>query len=270
MNRSLLLPLEGPNRGGVIGGPCGFSVSPMTTTTHHQLDQVRREWDSLSRSCLSREAAHLLQARSSPLKTKIIEDLRDIITLLELRSPLTQQERSTVVADLLTAVPENPLFARTLLQTLIPGIVTVARRLRWGQGGSEDQSAFLGDLITAAYELIIEWGGQVRPYAAPDLLNALRCRMRRRLEVELLAQTRSLDLLIETDALAIATVDGDPTQELGAMIMAAREDLDPLGAAALYGREVLGMTYRELAELTGASPKRLAMASREVARRILQ
>jgi hypothetical protein len=242
----------------------------MTTTTHHQLDQLRIEWRALSRSSRSREAAQTLVAASGPLKERAISDLSDVITLMEPSSRLSQHERAMVAADLLAAVPEDPLFARTLLQTLVPGLVSVARRLRWGQGTSDDPAAFLGDLITAAYELIIEWGGQVRPYAAPDLLNAVRCRMRRRIEAEQDARATSMDLLSETSQRAIATNDDDPTLALGARILAEKDSLDPLGATALYGREVLGMTYRELAELTGASPKRLAAASREVARRIWQ
>ena len=53
-----------------------------------------------------------------------------------------------------------------------------------------------------------------------------------------------------------------------ALALAGREVLDPIGAAALYGREVLGLSYRELAGMTGCTPRRLAEASRAVARRI--
>jgi hypothetical protein len=175
-----------------------------------------------------------------------------------------------VAADLLRGIPEEPLFARTLLQTLIPGVVAVARRLRWGQEAGEEPSVFLGDLITATYELILEWGGQERPFAAPDLLNALRCRMRRRLSSNSTASLQSIEDLSTADQRAVSVSDDDPTEALGARILAAKASLDPLGAAALYGREVLGMTYRELAKATGASPKRLASASRDVAKQIWQ
>jgi len=251
-------------------GRCGRHSVAMTTLHHHQLDQLRIEWTSVSRSPASRRAAKEIAARSKPLAGRLIYDLRDIIALLEPASPLSQRERSQVVADLLLAVPQDPLYARTLLQTLLPGIVSVERKLRWGAGSDTDPSAFLADLITACYELMMEWGGQERPFAAPDLLNALRCRMRRRM----MAERQSLDATFDettTELLNDVRSDGPSAcDEIGSLILANRANLDPVGATALYGKEVLGMTYRELATMTGLSPKRLAGASRDVARRILE
>ncbi|MEI8263201.1 MAG: hypothetical protein WCG59_05050 [Actinomycetes bacterium] len=240
----------------------------MTTTPHHQLDLLRLEWRSLSRSAASRDAAVRLCEISDPLQSCIVTDMRDVLALLEPASPLSQQQRARVAADLLALSPDDALMTRALLQTLLPGIIGVARRLRWGQGSGDDPGCFLADLITATYELIVEWGGQDRPYAAPDLLNALRCRMRRRLSPKNAYRTESFDTLEQVDNQATGIIDEDPTESLEARILAAKDTLDPVGAAAFYGREVLGMTYRELAAQTGISPKRLAAASREVARRI--
>lgn len=241
----------------------------MTTLQHHQLDQLRLEWKVLARSKASREAADLLAQRSKPLQRCVISDLRDVLAALEPNGPLSVNERAEVARDLLASIRLHPLFARTLLQTLLPGIVTVARKLRWGAGTGDDPSAFLADLITAAYELITEWAGQERPYAAPDLLNALRCRMRRRI---IPASTNEIvsTPLIEADAENQASTRHDHVAELAELIVAHRSELDPLGATALYGREVLGYSYRELSAMTGASQKRLAHAGREVARRIVE
>jgi len=152
---------------------------------------------------------------------------------------------------------------------MLPGLIAVARRLDWGRGRAEDPSSFLADLITAAYEVIAEWGGQERPYAAPDLLNAVRCRMRRRLIKSQPHREVSLELLEEQGALPPSATTTSSFDEFTALLRHENGELDPIGAATLYGREVLGLTYKELAEMTGISTRRLAAAEKAVARRIL-
>ena len=194
-------------------------------------------------------------------------DLGEVVGLLEPTSRLGQTDRARLAARLLTSAPEHPLIARALLQTLLPGIVSVARRLRWGAGSGDDPSTFLADLITVMFELIVEWGGQDRPYAAPDLLNAARCRMRRRMDA---LDDRTLVGLERPDGSMlepIPFVDQDPSDDLEAQIAVLCEG-DPIAAAGLVGRAVLGFTYREIAEMTGHSPRLLAERSRAAARRI--
>ena len=172
------------------------------------------------------------------------------------------------VADLLEACPDHPLLPRALLQTLLPGIVAVARRLRWGDRIGDEPAVFLGDMITLAFEVITEWAGQHRPYAAPDILNALRCRMRRRLANE---ATTTMPLE-HPDGSPIDPVAPETPDSLCSVEQQVREAAadDPLGAAALLGRELYGMTYDELAVLMDASPRRLAAAGKALARRISQ
>ena len=239
--------------------------------TQHQLDDLRREWSAIRRSSASRHATLDVVAHHegrSLLELGVV-DLGDIVTLLEPEGPLSQLERAELAATLLERSPSDPLIARALLQTILPGIVSVARRLRWGQSVGEEPAVFLADLITSAFELIVEWGGQRRPYAVPDLLNALRCRMRRRMEAEVNHAGLPLDRPDGTAFEPRPCVDEDPMASLEAMIAELGEECDRVGAAALIGREVLGLTYRELAEMTGYSPRRLSQAGREVARRIL-
>ena len=243
----------------------------MTTssTTHHHLDDLRQEWRSLGRSRASRLAFLLLREVHPRLEETRATDLADIVELLEPGSGLTQIERAELASSLLEVAPQDPLLIRALLQTLLPGLVAVARRLDWGRGRSEDPGAFLGDLISLTYEVILEWGGQRRPYAAPDLLNAVRCRMRRQL-LPVHRQREVAHGLLTDTSWVIATFDEDPLESIAGMLKEAGGDLDPVGVTALYGREVLGLTYRELAERTGISTRRLSAAGQQVARRILQ
>jgi hypothetical protein len=236
-------------------------------TSHHQLDDLRREWRMLASTSAAAAAARLLAEREPSLARLRLQDLAHLVDLLEPGGGLSQLERAEIVAMLLEHSGADQLLRRALLQTMLPGVVAVARRLDWGRGRSEGPTVFLADLITATYELIVEWGGQRRPYAAPDLLNAVRCRMRRRLEAEQAAVLTPIDELVAADALP-GIIDQDPTETLASLLRDRRNELDPVGAAALYGREVLGLSYRELSSMTGVSARRLAESGRAVARRI--
>ena len=59
---------------------------------------------------------------------------------------------------------------RALLQTLLPGIVWVCRQLRFGEGIIDDPSETLAMALGLASELLVDWSGESRQYAAPDIL----------------------------------------------------------------------------------------------------
>ena len=243
-------------------------MSPMTTYTTKQLDQMRSEWIAIEHSSASRAAFQCLCSHSDALETLSARDLGDLVRLLEPRSGLSSPERAQVVSELLRLAESHPLVPRALLQTLLPGLVGVARRLGWGRWAGADPGALLADLITLCFEVITEWRGQCRPYAAPDVLNAVRCRMRRQLANH--HPTASLDEeRAMANALCMAIEDTEPFDEIGARLKALGNDLDPIGAAGLYGREVLGYSYRELSAMLGVSPRTIAEASRRMAMRIL-
>lgn len=240
----------------------------MTTFTNHQLDQMRQEWQGISRSRAARQSLEDLASESHSIRSLGIKDLGDLVKVLEPGSGLDAAERAHVVSELLRLSGDDPLVTRALLQTLLPGLVGVARRLGWGRAAGMEPGVLMADLITLCFEVITEWRGQIRPYAAPDLLNAVRCRMRRQLAN--CHPSASLDSELERARdLCVAISDAEPFDEIGARLQALGADLDPLGAAGLYGREVLGFTYRELASMIGVSPRKLAEASRRMAMRIL-
>ena len=85
---------------------------------------------------------------------------------------------------------------RAILQALLPGLVTVARRLSWGSGGDwVDGRSFFSDLLTTTWEVISDWSGQDRPYALLDILSATRCRMRR----QILSRRSAREVMAGTD-----------------------------------------------------------------------
>ena len=93
-----------------------------------------------------------------------------------------REEAARLVRVLLREADADPFIGRMLVQALLPGLVTVAGKLRWGQGGDwQDGEEFFGELLATTWLVLREWAGQDRPYAVLDLLSAIRCRLRRQL-----------------------------------------------------------------------------------------
>jgi hypothetical protein len=186
-----------------------------------------------------------------------VVDLCELVAALEPRSGLETLARARLVAALL-ARAEDPVLRRCLLQTLLPGIVSVARILQFGDGIADDPRTFLADALTEAHELLGDWAGQCRPYAAPDLLGALRCRLRRRMLAD---KARRLELTMVPER-ADSDLDGaDVARALARAAAAGVTDVD-----LLYARCVLGYSAIELATAvgttTGVLRRRLAAAAR--------
>ncbi len=152
----------------------------MHHASHDLLTQLRTEWRGIARGRDARRVVARLRAAHPDVLPAHVTDLHGLVLALEPHGGLTQEERARVVTVLLDAAGE-PLVLRCLLQTLLPGIIAVARRLQFGAGIADDPRTFLADALHEAVDLLSQWSGQHRRYAAPDLLNALRCRLRRRM-----------------------------------------------------------------------------------------
>lgn len=142
------------------------------------LGQLRTEWERKGRTVEARKALLQLIDHAPALGLSPHGDLCDVVHALEVRGGRTVLERAAIVQALLECATD-PLLGRTLLQTLMPGIVSVCRQLRFGDGIIRDPSETLTMALGFASELITDWAGQSRQYAAPDLLSALRGRLRR-------------------------------------------------------------------------------------------
>ncbi|MDH2903994.1 MAG: hypothetical protein PXZ08_08610 [Actinomycetota bacterium] len=148
------------------------------TLTHDYLGQLRNDWRFAGRSCDSRRSCSRLRERHSGLALRDAHDLFDVVAALDTGSGRTVLERSRIVQALLVE-SVDPTTARALLQTLLPGVVSVCRQLRFGQGIVDEPHETVAVAVSLLHELIGDWAGQSRPYAAPDLLSALRGRLRR-------------------------------------------------------------------------------------------
>jgi len=149
----------------------------MTTKTDF-LGQLRHEWTRTGRTSGARQALGVLCSRHPELGLDPDGDLCDVVRQLEAGSGRCVLERATIVRALLEEAAD-PFLHRTLLQTMLPGMVGVCRQLRFGDGIIKDPSETLAMTIGLASELLTDWAGQSRQYAAPDILSALRARLRR-------------------------------------------------------------------------------------------
>jgi hypothetical protein len=222
------------------------------------LFQLRDEWRRIGRSRDARRCVDDLRRSGLDLPAGVV-DLADLVAALEPRGGLDQLERARMVAELL-ARSDDPLVRRCLLQTMLPGIVAVARQLQFGAGIADDPGTFLADALSVAVELLLAWAGQRRAYAAPDLLNALRCRLRRRMLVD---KHRRSELVNDEAVLErrCSDVPLDLVRDLAHAAESGVTDVD-----LVYARSVLGYTARELADVvgvtTGVLHRRLVVAAR--------
>lgn len=142
------------------------------------LFQLREEWRFEAHRHESQGALTGLRSRHPDLALDGLTDLGDVVRALEVKGGRSVVERARIVQGLLEDA-RDPFIHRALLQTMVPGIVSVCRQLRFGEGIVDDPSDVVSVALGLASELMVDWAGQSRPFAAPDLLSALKGRLRR-------------------------------------------------------------------------------------------
>jgi hypothetical protein len=230
--------------------------------THDVLHQLRQEWSDISRSLESRHAWNLVATRHSlPFLTDEV-DFGGVLMRLEPHQGLTVVQRSLVIQVLL--IEANDRFIhRALLQTLLPGVVSVCRQLRFGRGIVERPSDVLSEAIAMLSDLIREWAGQSRQYAAPDLLSALRGRLRRWLLKEKAVQQRIVGEIPESAASPAAS-----TLDARLAILGRHQEHQRL-VRLTWLRVFANQPLQALAEEEGVSVRQLQRELQEFARQHL-
>lgn len=146
-----------------------------------EIEALAAEWAVISRTREAREAVAILSEVSEATAAYEAFDLRQLLDTMRLAKGADQRNQAAqVLADTLANLDAHPLLPRFLLQALVPGLLSVAKKLQWGDGGPwEDGSEFWADLMAELWTVLVEWSGTYRQYAAGDLLNAVRMRLRR-------------------------------------------------------------------------------------------
>jgi hypothetical protein len=232
------------------------------------IDILNTEWNSLGRSRNAVRVLHLLAERDAnmgQLVYGLTPQPRSYSTPFELVEFMTRasgrvrrEQAAAVVRVLLRESDLDPLVSRFLIQALIPGMLTVASRLRWGQGGGwEDANHFFTELISTTWEVLSDWSGQDRPYAVLDVLSASRCRMRRQLFRE--RDLRKIQVRLTPNVLAQKTVRSETDlEELSRLLIDLRQQgMKSEEVQVMYAQHVLGYSISELASVTGRDRRAL-------------
>ncbi len=248
----------------------------MPTQTRQRIlpiEQLNSEWRTLGRSPAAVHALQHLADRDQTMAVLVrgADDGRSpaqpprCVTPCDLIDYMRQatgrrgrEEAAALIRTMLREAPGDPLIVRFLIQALIPGLLTVAKRLRWGQGGDwDDGSEFFSETLSITWMTLFDWSGQDRPYAVLDLLSAIRCRMRRQLfhakdhrqlQVQMtpgLTEPRATPSETDLEFLAKALID------------LRQEGMRAEDVEVLYANHVLGFSIAELAKVTGRDRRSL-------------
>jgi len=233
----------------------------MTDSELRPIDRLAADWRAASRSGPSRQALAALADAEDVVASLGVSDLGDLVDTLRSPPDAAGRDRAAqVVQAMIRSQAVHPLVPRAILQAVLPGLVSVARRLSWGSGGDwNGGGAFFVDLVTTTWEVIVDWAGDDRHYAVLDLLSAVRCRLRRQMLAHRAGRDR-LVLGLDVEALPATPWHTGSTalDELARTIDdLAGNGLDPMDAAVLYGHGVLGMSITELSRMSGLSRRHL-------------
>ena len=230
-------------------------------STTDLIAQLRREWQHSGRCTESVDALSRVRASHPEIDLEGLNDLYDVVRALEIPAGRGVLERAAIVGVLLEEATDPPV-RRALLQTLVPGVVSVCRQLRFGQGIVAEPSETLGVALSLLSELLVDWAGQRRAYAAPDLLSALRGRLRRWLLKEKGAATL-------VSAFDVADMAALSSSNLETRLASYRGGPDDRLARLTYARVFEGRSLRELAHDDHSAPSSLRVELQRFALRCL-
>jgi hypothetical protein len=233
---------------------------PAGMTNTDILQQLRHDWRYYAHTPRARVAFLAFRDRHHDLPLSHITSSAELIAALEPRGGLRVIERAQVVSALLRDAADRDIH-RMLLHTLLPGVVSVCRSLRFGRGVVTEPGEFMTEAVTTLSELLTEWAGQHRAYAAPDILSALRGRLRRWIIKE-----KALRDSVAIDPQHPAGETDNLESRLAAFAHGDHADL----ARAVYDRVIAGLSLSEIAAQRGTDPRRLRRELEEfVTRHIL-
>ena len=234
------------------------------------IQRLRSEWQALGTAPPSRAACHRL-AESEPVVARLeVGDLAELIAALSLSSGrLSRHEAAAVIAAMLRSADVDALIPRAIIQALIPGVLALSRRIDVAGGPWCDLDAFYADAVSALWELTMTWSGAHRPYAAGDLLSAVRTRMRTLQASEHRHRSRQASTPDALDTLPASI--GRSGEELlaAALADATGHGLNVADAAVLYATRVLGMSLDEVADLAAVPAHHLRRQRRHAIDRLV-
>jgi hypothetical protein len=232
------------------------------------IDQMTAEWHSVGRSPVAVRALGAVAGRDPLLSALVLGTASapgpcptpcDVVEHMRRASGRAQREEAAgLVRILLRESDADAFIGRMLVQALLPGLITVAGKLRWGQGGDwQDGEEFFGELLATTWLILREWAGQDRPYAVLDLLSAIRCRLRRQLFRAKDLGERAATLHQEEAAARPARAETDLEELARILVDLHRAGMRRDDVQVLYAHHVMGYSIAELATMTGRDRRAL-------------
>jgi DNA-directed RNA polymerase specialized sigma24 family protein len=234
------------------------------------ISRLRTEWQALGTGPPSSAACHRL-AEIEPVVAHLeVNNLAELTAALSLSSGrLSSNEAAAVIAAMLRGADADVLIPRAIIQALIPGVLALPQRIDTAVGPWCDLDAFYADAISALWELTTNWSGTHRPYAAGDLLSAVRTRLRTLQATERRHRCRQTSTPDPLDTLPASI--GRTGEELlaAAIVDATGHGLTIADAAVLYATRVLGMSLAEVADIAGVPAGHLRWRRRNAIDRLV-
>ncbi len=248
-------------------------MPPHTRQRILPIEQLNSEWRTLGRSPGAVRALHYLAEKDQTVSVLVrgTEDGEshpgaplcatpcDLIDYMRRATgSRAREEAAALIRTMLREAPGDALIVRFLIQALLPGLLTVAKRLRWGQGGDwDDGSEFFSEALSMTWMVLFDWSGQDRPYAVLDLLSAIRCRMRRQLFQA--KDQKQLQVHMTPGVSEPRATNSETDLEFLArtLIDLRKEGMRADDVEVLYAHHVLGFSIAELAKVTGRDRRSL-------------
>ena len=254
-----------------MGGETIDTVPAMPPSSGYRilsLEKLHTDWSAMSRSPDAVRVLHLLADRDAVFNRLVrgadendplCPTPWDLVAHMHGRSSRGgREEAAALVRLMLRESSADPLIIRFLVQALLPGLLSVAAKLQWGNGGDwSDGDEFFTDLLSTTWIVVDEWSGQDRPYAVLDLLSAIRCRLRRQLFRTKDTRRQEVPLHVEHTSRQVANSETELEQLARDFIDLRHQGMRTDEIEVLYAQHVLGFSIAELAHVTGRNRRTL-------------
>ncbi len=214
------------------------------------IDSMRRDWEICGTARFARTTLKVLE-RLEPIVAQVhASSLFDLVEKMSTRSEaLSADESAAVFSAILRQAGFDPILKRTLLQALLPAILSIHRRsIRLGADPNELR---LADVIAVAWEVLDSWAGQDRAYAAPEVVNAILQRVKRKV-AKLTKDRRALKPLANEEFIP-APPDRGVHEEVLSLVSSLPEHRLCSDDKKVVLAVLSGMSHVEISNSTGRS-----------------
>ncbi|HVX23339.1 MAG TPA: hypothetical protein VHB02_18505 [Acidimicrobiales bacterium] len=219
----------------------------MTQTLMAQFDD---EWEWLAHAPEAARAQRALSDREPVVAALGAADLGDLVALVR-RGPnsLAPEDAGHVLSAMLRSAGSHRLVPRAVVQCLVHGVVRPVAAIGPLVHTWPDRRSCYDDAIATLWMVVNDWCGQDRPYAAGDILAAVRCRLRRQAWAVLAEQRRTATYDIDT--IPAPPEQSDLETLAAALAVPADLGLDDHDATIISLTRVYGYSVRQVAKAMG-------------------